>query len=213
MAPRISLITARSVAFRTKAIVPQKRICPGPTLRPQQRAASDNAASKDDPAAASAESNMHVSEEAAAMSKITGETPPDISQGTPVQEVSQERSAMDVFRRALADAVLDSRTRSGSPGKGTRSPQARNPAKQHHCHEEPLQLTLVLHLRPETQSRTTNISECRRWPATSFIVSGASTISRVAHYRARVPRRRLRAQIPHPRPQIARTSGELQEAI
>ena len=30
----------------------------------------------------------HVSEEAAAMDKITGDTPPDIDQGTPVQEVS-----------------------------------------------------------------------------------------------------------------------------
>lgn len=34
----------------------------------------------------------HVSEEQAAMDKVTGATPPDIEQGTPVQEVSLQRS-------------------------------------------------------------------------------------------------------------------------
>ena len=91
MAPRISLFSARSVAFRTKPVIPQKRIAPGPTFLHQQRAASDDATSKhnsNEARGASEDQLPHVTEEAAAIDKVTGSTPPDIEQGTPVQEVS-----------------------------------------------------------------------------------------------------------------------------
>jgi hypothetical protein len=72
--------------------VPQKRFAAGPIrYQQQQRAASDNASSKDVPASGANESRLpHVTEEAAAIDKITGGTPPDIQQGTPVQEVSDD---------------------------------------------------------------------------------------------------------------------------
>ena len=93
MAPRMPLFTGRSVAFRTKPVVPHKRIAPGPVLLQQQRAASDTTSKLEDapPAGANESQLPHVSEEAAAMDKITGDTPPDIEQGTPVQEVSHDR--------------------------------------------------------------------------------------------------------------------------
>ena len=90
MAPRISLFTARSVAFRTKPLIPQKRIAPGPAFLQQQRAATDDALKHDSNEFRGANESQlpHVTEEAAATDKIMGETPPDIDQGTPVQEVS-----------------------------------------------------------------------------------------------------------------------------
>lgn len=94
MPPRLHLFTARSVAFRTKPSIPQKRFAPGLL---QHRAASDDASSKQ-PATTPVHPNFkgpnmdqlpHVSEEQAALDKSMGETPPDIEQGTPVEEVSQ----------------------------------------------------------------------------------------------------------------------------
>jgi small subunit ribosomal protein S7 len=79
------------VAFRPKPVVPQKRIAPGPAFFQQHRAASDDATSKYDSneVRGANESQLpHVTEEAAAIDKVTGNTPPDIEQGTPVQEVS-----------------------------------------------------------------------------------------------------------------------------
>ena len=97
MPPRLNLFTARPVAFRTRPSIPQKRFFPG---TPQQRAASDDAAKK---SATTPEEEArfkgpnqdqlpHVTEEQAAMDKTMGETPPDVGQGTPVQEVSQRVS-------------------------------------------------------------------------------------------------------------------------
>lgn len=92
MAPRLSLFTARSVAFRTKPLVTQKRLAPSLA---QRRKASDDATKKSATTPVDPDfkgPNMdplpHVSEEQAAIDKITGETPPDVDQGTPVQEVS-----------------------------------------------------------------------------------------------------------------------------
>jgi hypothetical protein len=93
MPPRIAFSAVRTVAFRPKSTVPQKRFAP---CLLQQRAASDDAGPKrpdikpTDPRMPE-NSNVyshHVSEEQAAIDKTMGETPPDISQGTPVQEVS-----------------------------------------------------------------------------------------------------------------------------
>ena len=96
MPPRLNLFTSRSVAFRTKATIPQKRLAPGLL---QQRWASDNASKQ--PATTPVDPDFkgpnmdplpHVTEEQAALDKTMGETPPDIQQGTPVQEVSQKKS-------------------------------------------------------------------------------------------------------------------------
>jgi small subunit ribosomal protein S7 len=86
MPPRLKLLTYRSLALRTKPRATQYFIEPL-----QRRFASDSA--KDLPAAETPkgpnqEQLPHVSEEAAAMGKVTGETSPDIEEhGTPVQEV------------------------------------------------------------------------------------------------------------------------------
>ena len=94
MPPRLNLFTARSVAFRTRPFIPQTTFTPGLV---HHRAASDNASSKQ-PATTPADPNIkgpsmdplpHVSEEQAALDKSMGNTPPDIEQGTPVQEVSE----------------------------------------------------------------------------------------------------------------------------
>lgn len=94
MPPRLNLFTARSVAFRTRPSIPHK---PFASSLLQQRAASDNASSKQ-PATTPVDSDFkgpnmdqlpHVSEEQAALDKSMGNTPPDIDQGTPVQEVSR----------------------------------------------------------------------------------------------------------------------------
>ena len=85
MPPRLKLLTGRSLTLRTKPLA-QSFIAPL-----QRRYASDIA--KDLPAAEppkgpNQEQLPHVSEEAAAMRKVTGETWPDIEEhGTPVQEV------------------------------------------------------------------------------------------------------------------------------
>ena len=98
MAPRISLFATRSVAFRTKPVVPQKRFAP----LPQSRFVSDDAPGdlvqqpppgkgeqEGDALGADQSQNLHVSEEQAAMDKITGDTPPDLERGTPLPEVRQ----------------------------------------------------------------------------------------------------------------------------
>ncbi len=102
MAPRIPLFTARSVAFRTKPLIPQKRIAPSPAFIQQQRAATDDALKHDsnEQRGASESGIGHVTEEAAAIDKIKGDTPPDIAQGTPVQEVSFKTKQRNVLREA-----------------------------------------------------------------------------------------------------------------
>ncbi|KIY00371.1 uncharacterized protein Z520_04056 [Fonsecaea multimorphosa CBS 102226] len=136
MAPRLSLFTARSVPFRTKPTIPQKRFAPAPSSLLQQRAASDNAASsKDDQspkktplhpqAKGPTEDQLpHVTEEAVAIDKSMGNTPPDVEQGTPVQEIfKRDKDAQDkapqVFKQ---DLKQDSSTSSNNkPPSGTRS--------------------------------------------------------------------------------------------
>ncbi|KIV98059.1 hypothetical protein PV10_01750 [Exophiala mesophila] len=124
MPPRLSLSTVRSVAYRTKSSIPQKRFAQSTS---QQRFASDDA-SKKQPATTEVGSNFkgatqnpmpHVSEEQAAIDKITGETPPDIEQGTPVQEIlardkEAQKNAPDVLKQDLKN-----KTPSGSRSYST----------------------------------------------------------------------------------------------
>ncbi|KAK5053074.1 hypothetical protein LTR84_002048 [Exophiala bonariae] len=125
MPPRLNLFTARSVAFRTRPSVPQK---PFASTLLQQRAASDNASSKQ-PATTPVDPDFkgpntdqlpHVSEEQAALDKSMGNTPPDINQGTPVQEILQrDKDAQDKAPEVLKQAI-NSDKQSKSPS-GTRS--------------------------------------------------------------------------------------------
>ena len=89
MPPRLNVFAfARSVPYRTRA---QLQCLPRPTVRLaplQTRSYSD---SKETPADRSkridAQPLPHVSEEAAKMAEITGSEGPDLSQGTPIEEV------------------------------------------------------------------------------------------------------------------------------
>ncbi|OAP58217.1 hypothetical protein AYL99_07307 [Fonsecaea erecta] len=132
MAPRLSLFTARAVPFRTKPTVPQKRLAPTPGLL-QQRAASDDAASKDQspkktplhPQAKGPTMDQlpHVTEEAVAIDKSMGNTPPDVEQGTPVQEIFQrDKDAQDKAPQVLKQALKpDSASSNQKAPSGTRS--------------------------------------------------------------------------------------------
>ena len=68
----------------------------------------------------------HVTEEAAAMDKIMGDTPPDITQGTPVQEVSsKDREEFTCTSMSRATGVISSdEYRSSS---ATKKPKKRLP--------------------------------------------------------------------------------------
>ena len=89
MPPRTSLFTPQKLAFRTRSLIPQKRIAP------TQRFYADDATKEPvqtnpntTPAGANESQAPHVTEEQAAMDKIMGEEPPQIEeQGTPVQDV------------------------------------------------------------------------------------------------------------------------------
>ncbi len=68
----------------------------------------------------------HVSEEAAATGKITGEGGPEISQGTPVQEVCKLHEALD---RSLLNALLtDPKAGQGRSGESSKSYTRRSEA-------------------------------------------------------------------------------------
>ena len=97
----------------------------------QQRFAS-NDASKKQPATTEVGSNFkgatqdpmpHVSEEQAAIDKITGETPPDIEQGTPVQEVRRNTSWII---RPMINVSSDPCSRQGSAKERTRCIETRS---------------------------------------------------------------------------------------
>ncbi|KAL8660783.1 MAG: hypothetical protein Q9202_006205 [Teloschistes flavicans] len=119
MPPRISRLSVRksaSTITRAPANV-RPRLCL--RLAPQRGITADE---KPLPTADNAgpgpnqEQLPHVSEEAAAMGKITGEGGPELEQGTPVQEVMQR----DEASKEKAPKVMQDQIDSKSPG-GTRS--------------------------------------------------------------------------------------------
>ncbi|KAJ9499141.1 hypothetical protein LTR99_005236 [Exophiala xenobiotica] len=125
MPPRLPLFPARSVAFRSKPSASQKPFFPTP-LAIQQRPASDDASTKKPAVTQVAPGTKvgnedqipHVSEEQAALDKTMGNTPPDISQGTPVQEILQrDKEAQEKAPKVLKD---DIKNKSSAPS-GTRS--------------------------------------------------------------------------------------------
>jgi small subunit ribosomal protein S7 len=91
MPPRLRLFTSRSLALRPKPRVAKCTIAPL-----QRRYASDNAnlPVAENRKGPNQEQLPHVSEEAAAMGEVMGETSPDIEEhGTPVQEVRVKEHA------------------------------------------------------------------------------------------------------------------------
>jgi small subunit ribosomal protein S7 len=96
MPPRLNLHSAnRSLSIRLRPSIPcynpiNLRIVTG-------RGFADNNESK--PAAGGPNQDVlgHVSEEAADMGKVTGETQPDLGQGTPVQEVCLDLPTLHSF--------------------------------------------------------------------------------------------------------------------
>lgn len=82
MPPRLNIFSAsRSLAVRTRPSIASKTPV-------QFRAVAQRGFADEKPKGPNQDVLGHVSEEAADMGNITGETKPDLSQGTPVQEVS-----------------------------------------------------------------------------------------------------------------------------
>ena len=84
MPPRIHLLSSRCVIgpspIRKQAILP---LC----IRLSHRYSSTNDKPSEQPTGPNQDVLGHVSEEASAMSEITGEEGPELEQGTPIQEV------------------------------------------------------------------------------------------------------------------------------
>ncbi|EXJ89075.1 hypothetical protein A1O3_02139 [Capronia epimyces CBS 606.96] len=120
MPPRIALTTARSLAFRPKSTIPQKRFAPTLLAHPV-RAASDDATKKPATTPTSPDikgPNMdplpHVTEEQAALDKTMGKTPPDLEQGTPVQEIlERDKDAQEKAPEVLKQSI-NSKSNTGS---------------------------------------------------------------------------------------------------
>lgn len=83
MPPRLNIFGAgRSLAFRSRPSIASRQ--PAQFLSASRRGYADES-----PKGPNQDVLGHVSEEAADMGDVTGETKPDLSQGTPVQEVSE----------------------------------------------------------------------------------------------------------------------------
>ncbi|KAF2089419.1 ribosomal protein S7 [Saccharata proteae CBS 121410] len=131
MPPRLFLRAPRSIALRpgpSSAIAPRLST-PARLSQPalcQWRGFAD--ASKDLPESTNqkgpnTEQLPHVSEEAAQMGKITGEGGPDISQGTPVEEMVQgDKAALEKLPKVMQDSIKrSSNNNTNTPPKGSRS--------------------------------------------------------------------------------------------
>lgn len=82
MPPRLNLLSAsRSLAVRTRPSIAFRQPI-------QLRAVAQRGYANEKASGPNQDVLGHVSEEASDMADVTGETKPDLSQGTPVQEVS-----------------------------------------------------------------------------------------------------------------------------
>ncbi|KAF2689950.1 ribosomal protein S7 [Lentithecium fluviatile CBS 122367] len=121
MPPRLNLLGfTRAIPIQPKPQTQWLR----PVVRmssPQIRAYSD---SKEPPAAdrskrPDSKPLPHVSQEAATMAKITGTEGPDLSQGTPVEEIVKgDKSAQDKLPKVMKDAI---KTQPNTAPKGSRA--------------------------------------------------------------------------------------------
>ncbi|KAF1831519.1 30S ribosomal protein-like protein S7 [Decorospora gaudefroyi] len=127
MPPRLNITTlTRSIAFRPKPQLPSPA---RPWLRPapsQCRLNSDSAktAAADRSKREDAKPIEHVSEEAASMAQTMGEQGPDLSQGTPIEDVVKgDKSAQENLPKVMQDK-LNSQAPKTTPNmapKGSRS--------------------------------------------------------------------------------------------
>lgn len=125
MPPRLNILSfARSIPYRPKV---QAQWLPRPIARTapvQVRPYSDVKDPNEVPAAdrskrIDAKPLPHVSEEAAQMAEITGSQGPDLSQGTPVEEVVKgDKKAEEKLPKVMQDQL---KAKSGSAPKGSRS--------------------------------------------------------------------------------------------
>lgn len=110
MAPRINLLN-QALAYRPRTTSVPQFFRAQPSLC---RSYASGNPSKDLPVAEKDEAgpNMqqqeHVSEEAAKMAKITGGEGPDLSQGTPVQDVRLQHDQLEWKEEQLTDGANDS---------------------------------------------------------------------------------------------------------
>ncbi|KAF2434616.1 ribosomal protein S7 [Tothia fuscella] len=127
MPPRINLLSAsKALPFRPRAPMERWRPSMGPQLQqlrlysnPQKdlpvAETTNEAPNTDDPSGI-----PHVSEEAAAMSKIAGEPGPDLSTGTPIEEIVQgDKEAQEKLPKVMKDAINAAKKPSGSRGFST----------------------------------------------------------------------------------------------
>lgn len=125
MPPRLNILSvARSIPYRPKAPV---QWLPRPATRlslPQVRPYSDAKDSTETPAAdrskrIDSQPLPHVSEEAAQMAEITGGEGPDLSQGTPVEEVVKgDKKAEEKLPKVMKDQL---KSKTNAAPKGARS--------------------------------------------------------------------------------------------
>lgn len=110
MPPRLTLSSVSSLAFRPKspaitrapAVQTLSRRCISASEKPLPTAEKDTKGPNQDQL-------PHVSEEAAATSKTMGESGPEISQGTPVEEVSLgglEKAAENRIREPFKESTV-----------------------------------------------------------------------------------------------------------
>ncbi|OJD40727.1 30s ribosomal protein s7 [Diplodia corticola] len=124
MPPRLNLLPAsRSLALRPRPAAPQWRAGQiGAAPRAIRRCYADDASKKDLPEAQNnkgpnTDTLPHVTEEAAAMAKMRKMPPPEVEQGTPVDEyVKNDKEAQKHLPKVMRDSLKNS-----SGAKGSRS--------------------------------------------------------------------------------------------
>ncbi|KAJ9631205.1 uncharacterized protein PV06_03998 [Exophiala oligosperma] len=133
MPPRLHLFTSRSVTLRPKTSAPPKSFARAAL---QRRTASDDASKKPattpvgpDTQGPTVDQLPHVTEEQAALDKSMGENPPDIEQGTPVQEIlKRDKDAQEKAPKVLKDDLK----RTSPPGTRSYSTAVERPLPSQH---------------------------------------------------------------------------------
>ncbi|KKY19406.1 putative 30s ribosomal protein s7 [Diplodia seriata] len=145
MPPRLSLLPAsRSLAFRPRPAAPQWRAVAAP--RAGRRCYADDATDKDlpesqDKKGPNTDTLPHVTEEAAAMAKMRKMPPPEMEQGTPVDEyVKNDKEAQKHLPKVMRDSLKNS---SGPKGSRSYSTSAVRRQEQMEMTPEPVSTELT----------------------------------------------------------------------
>jgi small subunit ribosomal protein S7 len=125
MPPRLNVINfARAIPYRPKAQaqwLPRSatRLAPTQTRTYSDAKDEDKVPAADRSKRLDAQPLLHVSEEAAQMAEITGGEGPDLSQGTPVQEIVKgDKEAEEKLPKVMQEQL---KSKASSAPKGTRS--------------------------------------------------------------------------------------------